>query len=65
MIEPETGSYSAEMNFHEENWREVAWGGNYRRLLAIKDRYDPDGFFTGHHQVGSERWSRDGFVRIR
>lgn len=65
VIEPDTGSYSAEMNFHEDNWREVAWGPHYQRLLAIKDRYDPDGFFVGHHQVGSERWSRDGFVRIR
>lgn len=62
-IEPDTGSYSAEMNFHEENWQSAAWGENYGRLLAIKNRYDPDGLFTGHHQVGSEYWSRDGFVR--
>jgi len=64
-IEPNTGSYSAEMNFHEESWQEVAWGPHYGRLLAIKNRYDPDGLFVGHHQVGSEMWSRDGFVRIR
>ncbi|WP_028792911.1 FAD-binding oxidoreductase [Thalassobaculum salexigens] len=63
-IEPDTGSYSAEMNFHEEDWQGMAWGDNYPRLLAIKNRYDPDGLFTGHHQVGSEVWSRDGFVRI-
>ena len=64
MIEPDTGSYSAEMNFHEQDWQGMAWGDNYPRLLAIKKRYDPDGLFTGHHQVGSEAWSRDGFVRI-
>lgn len=64
VIEPDTGSYSAEMNFHEADWQKVAWGDNYRRLLAIKNRYDPDGLFTGHHQVGSEYWSRDGFVRM-
>lgn len=63
VIESDTGSYSAEMNFHEEDWQGRAWGGNYPRLLAVKNRYDPDGLFTGHHQVGSEVWSRDGFVR--
>ena len=64
-IEPNTGSYSAEMNFHAENWQKVAWGPHYSRLLAVKNRYDPTGLFVGHHQVGSETWSRDGFVRIR
>ncbi|WPZ32323.1 FAD-binding oxidoreductase [Thalassobaculum sp. OXR-137] len=64
-IEPETGSYSAEMNFHETDWQSAAWGDNYPRLLAIKNRYDPEGLFTGHHQVGSEYWSKDGFVRLR
>ena len=62
-IEPDTGSYSAEMNFHEEDWQAKAWGDNYARLLDIKNRYDPDGLFVGHHQVGSEYWSEDGFVR--
>ena len=64
-IEPDTGSYSAEMSFHEADWREKAWGReNYARLLAIKNRHDPAGLFTGHHQVGSEYWSADGFTRI-
>lgn len=62
-IEPDTGSYSAEMNFHEENWRTRAWGDNYDRLLAIKKHYDPEGLFVGHHQVGSEYWSEDGFTK--
>ena len=60
---PESGSYSSEMSFFEENWREAAWGPHYDRLLATKRKYDPDGLFTGHHQVGSEDWSPDGFTR--
>jgi hypothetical protein len=32
-------------------------------LLATKQKYDPSGLFTGHHQVGSEFWSADGFAR--
>ena len=37
---------------------------NYARLLAVKDKYDPDGLFVVHHGVGSERWSADGFTRL-
>ena len=61
----DTGSYSAEMNFHEDAWQDRAWGTNYARLLATKNKYDPTGLFVGHHQVGSEYWSVDGFVRER
>jgi FAD/FMN-containing dehydrogenase len=57
------GSYVAESNFFDETWRESFWGPNYAKLLAIKDKYDPDGLFFGHHCVGSERWSSDGFTR--
>lgn len=62
-IAPNSGSYSSEMSFFEENWREAAWGPHYDRLLATKQKYDPGGLFTGHHQVGSEFWSGDGFTR--
>lgn len=63
-IAPEAGSYSSEMGYNEKDWRRAAWGPNYRRLLAVKKRYDPEGFFVGHHQVGSEFWSKDGFERL-
>jgi FAD/FMN-containing dehydrogenase len=47
-----------------EAWRESFWGPNYTRLLAVKDKYDPDSVFVVHHGVGSERWSADGFTRL-
>jgi FAD/FMN-containing dehydrogenase len=57
------GSYVSESNYFDEAWRESFWGSNYPRLLAVKDKYDPDGLFFVHHGVGSERWSLDGFIR--
>jgi hypothetical protein len=63
-IAPGAGSYVSETDFFRTDWREAFWGVNYPRLRAIKNRYDPDGFFFVHHGVGSEDWSPDGFTRI-
>jgi FAD/FMN-containing dehydrogenase len=61
---PDPGSYVSESDYFEADWRRAHWGANYARLLAVKDRYDPDGLFVVHHGVGSERWSADGFTRL-
>jgi FAD/FMN-containing dehydrogenase len=60
---PDAGSYVAESNFFNENWRGDYWGQHYPRLRRIKARYDPGGLFFTHHGVGSEDWSADGFTR--
>ena len=36
----------------EPAWREAAWGDHYGRLLAAKDKYDPDRRFECWHCVG-------------
>lgn len=64
-LAPQTGSYLSETDFFRADWRGAFWGENYARLKAIKNRYDPEGFFFVHHGVGSEHWSSDGFTRVR
>jgi FAD/FMN-containing dehydrogenase len=51
---PDSGSYSNETNYFQQNWQHAFWGRHYTRLLEIKQKYDPDGFFRCHHSVGSE-----------
>ena len=63
-IAPDAGSYVSESNYFNPRWREAFWGDHYRRLAAVKAKFDPDGLFFGHHGVGSETWSADGFTRL-
>jgi hypothetical protein len=54
---PDAGSYVSEASFTDPDWQRRSFGGNYARLLNIKDRYDPGGLVVTHHGGGSERWS--------
>ncbi|HZR86745.1 MAG TPA: FAD-dependent oxidoreductase [Bradyrhizobium sp.] len=63
-IAPESGSYVAESDYFESNWQHSYWGENYPRLLAIKQKYDPEGLFFVRHGVGTETWSDDGFSGV-
>jgi FAD/FMN-containing dehydrogenase len=62
-VAPDAGSYVSESDFFEKNWQQSFWGSNYKRLAAVKKKYDPEGLFFVHHGVGSEEWSDDGFTR--
>jgi FAD/FMN-containing dehydrogenase len=61
---PDAGAYVSESNYFDPRWQAAYWGGNYRRLRAVKAKYDPQGLFFGHNGVGSEDWSADGFTPI-
>ncbi|MGE0310297.1 MAG: FAD-binding protein [Lautropia sp.] len=61
---PVVGAYLSESDYFQPDWQRAFWGDHYGRLLAVKDRVDPQGLFVVHHGVGSERWSRDGFTPL-
>ena len=39
---------------YEPHWQDVFWGSNYKRLLEIKKRIDPQNLFTCNRCVGSD-----------
>ncbi|KAK8036180.1 hypothetical protein PG993_008794 [Apiospora rasikravindrae] len=55
-VTPGSAAYVNEGDPFQENWKEAFFGPNYDRLLAIKDRYDPEGVFYARKTVGSDRW---------
>ena len=60
-----SGSYWNEADYYEPHWQRSFWSDeNYRRLLAVKRRWDPDGLLACHHCVGSELLSTDGNCRL-
>ena len=48
-VAPATGAYLAESDFFEPDWPQAFWGSNHERLLAVKNKYDPDRLFVVHH----------------
>jgi len=64
-VVPDAGSYVSESSFFLKNWQRSFWGSNYKRLATVKKKYDPEGLFFVHHGVGSEKWSADGFSRVK
>ncbi|KAM7184182.1 hypothetical protein V8F20_012320 [Naviculisporaceae sp. PSN 640] len=57
-VTPGSGAYLNEGDPAEPDWQRSFFGGGerYRRLLAVKKRYDPWGVFWARTTVGSEDW---------
>ncbi|KAK7959143.1 uncharacterized protein PG986_003997 [Apiospora aurea] len=55
-VTPGSAAYVNEGDPFQENWKEAFFGPNYDKLLAIKDKYDPEGVFYASKTVGSDRW---------
>jgi len=56
-VTPGGGAYMNEADYLQPNFQRVFFGVNYEKLLAIKRRYDPEGFFYAAAAVGSEAWA--------
>lgn len=55
-LAPNTGGYMNEGNRHDPDYIRAFYGGNYKRHLAAKHKYDPRGIFYCPTCVGAERW---------
>jgi FAD/FMN-containing dehydrogenase len=51
-LSPGGGAYFNEAHWGEGDWEEVYFGGNYGRLLEVKERYDPSHLFDCWKCVG-------------
>jgi hypothetical protein len=56
-VTPGSGAYMNEADFQQPGFQEAFFGSNYKKLLCIKKKYDPEGFFYARNAVGSEKWS--------
>ena len=57
---PGAGAYFSE-SYRETDWKGTFWGtANYERLLKVKQRVDPTGFFYCIQCVGSDAWDASG-----
>ncbi|KAJ7092987.1 hypothetical protein B0H15DRAFT_1021003 [Mycena belliarum] len=55
-LTPGGGTYLNEADTSEPDWKTAFYGENYARLLAIKDRFDPEQLLYGSTAVGGDRW---------
>ncbi|WPG99058.1 FAD/FMN-containing isoamyl alcohol oxidase MreA [Acrodontium crateriforme] len=51
-LPPESGAYMNGANWQHPNFQRAFYGENYARLLMIKHKYDPDGFFMLRLRLG-------------
>jgi len=63
-LAPESGAYLNEADGFDPNWQHDFWGGNYPRLRAVKEKYDPDSSLWCISCVGSEYWTADESGRL-
>lgn len=63
-VAPESGTYMSEGNPGQEDWKEAFYGSNYKSLMQVKDKWDPDGRFYAHAGVGSDEWLVDEKGRL-
>jgi hypothetical protein len=56
--------YLNEALWKQNNWQKELYGANYKRLLSIKNKYDPEGLLYARTAVGSDAWVETGEQRL-
>ncbi|KAJ0165266.1 putative FAD-linked oxidoreductase [Colletotrichum tanaceti] len=56
-VTPGSASYMNEADFRQPDWQTAFFGDNYARLLAVKNKWDPESLFYVLKGVGSEAWN--------
>ncbi|KAF7945317.1 hypothetical protein EAE96_010092 [Botrytis aclada] len=60
-ITPGGGSYMNEATWNNPHWKHDYYGSNYKSLLEVKKKYDPEFLFWANAAVGSDvHWKLDG-----
>ncbi|RYO96188.1 hypothetical protein DL765_011669 [Monosporascus sp. GIB2] len=57
-ITPNGGVYLNEADFQAPDFQTTFYGDHYKKLFAIKQKYDPDKIFYAKTAVGSDRWEQ-------
>ncbi|KAI0388916.1 FAD binding domain protein [Xylariaceae sp. FL0594] len=63
-LAPKSGAYLNEADPNQPNWKEAFYGANYDRLLAVKNKYDPQHLFYATTAVGSDYYTVDEAGRL-
>ncbi|KAG7096002.1 hypothetical protein E1B28_006684 [Marasmius oreades] len=63
-VTPGSGSYLNEADPNDPDFKEAFYGANYDKLLAIKDKWDPDQILYGSIAVGGDRWQQEDDGRL-
>ncbi|KAF9266646.1 FAD binding domain protein [Marasmius fiardii PR-910] len=63
-LTPGSGSYLNEADADDPDFKQAFYGANYDKLLAIKDKWDPDQLLYGSVAVGGDRWHEEDDGRL-
>jgi FAD/FMN-containing dehydrogenase len=63
-VTPGSGAYMNEADFRQPDYQEAFFGSNYKKLLSIKNKWDPNHLFYAIKSVGSEYWQVAGNGRM-